>query len=130
VVGEGEAEQVRAVVESAGRDGSSPEACAVQAVRLAVRPCDVMPRAGGRDDSVGGDGTVRVWDWRAPRTPPTIVRTLQGYINGIAFAGDGRHLASAGGDGTVRVWDCQRCGDIKDVLKVARARMPREITPG
>jgi WD40 repeat protein len=54
--------------------------------------------------SAGEDGTVRVWDWRARRTPPTVLRHTAS-VRGVAFAADGRHLASAGGDGTVRVWD-------------------------
>ena len=77
--------------------------------------------------SAGDDGTVRVWDWRAPRTAPTILRGHSGAVSAVAFASDGRHLASAGDDGTVRVWDCQRCGDIQRVLKLARDRSPREI---
>ena len=80
--------------------------------------------------SAGEDGTVRVWDWRAPRTPPTTLHTNHEGFFEVAFAGDGRHLASAGDDGTVRVWQCQRCGDIKDVLALARARLPREIRHG
>jgi WD40 repeat protein len=80
--------------------------------------------------STSGDETVQVWDWRAPGTPPTILHTHQGFVSGIAFAGDGHHLASAGNDGTVRVWQCQRCGNIKDVLALARARAPRETDHG
>jgi WD40 repeat protein len=45
----------------------------------------------------------------------------------VAFASDGRHLASASDDGTVRVWDCQSCGDIKQVLELARSRVPRVV---
>lgn len=68
--------------------------------------------------------TVRVWDWRAPRTPPTVLR---GAVNGVAFAADGHHLAGASDDKTVRVWECQRCGDVEHVLKLARTRLPYEI---
>jgi WD40 repeat protein len=80
--------------------------------------------------SAGDDGTVRVWDWRAPRIPATVLRGHHGSVYAVAFANDGRHLASAGDDGTVRVWDCQRCGDVKAVLMLARARLPREISDG
>jgi WD40 repeat protein len=55
--------------------------------------------------SAGADGTVRVWDWRVPRTPATILRSGRESVLGVAFERDGRHLASAGIDGTVRVWD-------------------------
>jgi WD40 repeat protein len=69
---------------------------------------------------------VRVWDWRAPSTPATVLPTHQDRVLRVAFASDGRHLASAGDDATVRVWDCQSCGDMKQVLELARSRVPRE----
>jgi hypothetical protein len=42
---------------------------------------------------------VRVWDWRAPRTAPTVLRH-GAWVNDVAFAGDGRHVARAGEDRT------------------------------
>lgn len=79
--------------------------------------------------SASDDGTVRIWDWRALRTTPTVLRGHRRTVSSVAFTGDGRHLVSAGNDQTVRVWDCDRCGPIKDVLRLARARLPRDIRP-
>jgi WD40 repeat protein len=55
--------------------------------------------------SAGDDGTVRVYDWRAPAAPPTILRTGDYSVHAVAFAPDGHHLASAGLDGTVHVYN-------------------------
>jgi WD40 repeat protein len=82
---------------------------------------------GGYLASGGADGTVRVWDWRMPHIPATVLRGHQGLVSAVVFTDDGRHLASAGRDGTIRIWECERCGDIKEVLSLARARVRREI---
>jgi WD40 repeat protein len=80
--------------------------------------------------SAGNDGTVRVWDWHAPRIPPTISRANQKPVFAVAFADDGYHLASAGSDKAVRVSECQGCSDIDDVLKLAATRLPHVFGPG
>ncbi len=55
--------------------------------------------------SAADDGTVRIFDWRAPHARPIVLRTGQRYVNGVTFAGDHRHLAGAGDDGTIRLYD-------------------------
>ncbi|MEJ3744595.1 helix-turn-helix domain-containing protein [Actinomycetes bacterium KLBMP 9797] len=62
---------------------------------------------GQRVASAGGDGTVRIWD-RTGRQPPRVLR-VTGEVLGVAFSGDGRHLA-ASGTGAIWVWDASGTG--------------------
>ncbi|MGH2969087.1 MAG: WD40 repeat domain-containing protein, partial [Solirubrobacteraceae bacterium] len=79
--------------------------------------------------SAGEDRTVRVWDW-ATRTEKVRMEGHEGAANDAAFSLDGRLVVSAGDDRTVRVWDCEACGPIKEVLRLARTRVTRRLSPG
>jgi len=71
--------------------------------------------AGGRRLAVSSTDGLRIWDRRSPRTPPIVVGDHVD-MNGVAFARDGRHLATAGDDWTVRVWDRRAPGARPTVL--------------
>jgi WD40 repeat protein/tRNA A-37 threonylcarbamoyl transferase component Bud32 len=54
---------------------------------------------GGRLASTGNENTVRIWD----AASGTIIRTLAGHVERLAFSPDGQYLASASA-GSVKVW--------------------------
>jgi len=52
----------------------------------------------------------------------------RGAVHSAAFSPDGRNVVSAGG-GIVRISPCEVCGSLDAVLKLARTRAARELTP-
>jgi WD40 repeat protein/tRNA A-37 threonylcarbamoyl transferase component Bud32 len=70
--------------------------------------------------SVSEDQTARVWDAESGKELHTLTGH-QGPVIFAAFSPDGKRVATAGADGA-RIWEL-------DLLAVAAARRPRELTP-
>jgi WD40 repeat protein/DNA-binding SARP family transcriptional activator len=83
--------------------------------------------AGDRVVSSGQDGTVRVWSSRGGEALVTLLQH-RGPARSAQFSPDGRNVVSAGG-GIVRVTPCEVCGTLRAVLRLARTRAERELSP-
>ncbi|HET8950384.1 MAG TPA: BTAD domain-containing putative transcriptional regulator [Solirubrobacteraceae bacterium] len=83
--------------------------------------------SGDRVVSGGRDGTVRIWDSRGGEALVVLFRH-QGAVLSASFSPDGRNVVSSGA-GIVRVSPCEVCGSLGEVLKLARTRAARELTP-
>jgi WD40 repeat protein len=106
-------EAIRATRES----GEPAEPAAVQALQDGLSTIGGYPLA-ARDNTINTlafrpdgrlvtgsrDGTVRVWDYSNPATPPLVLQGHKASISHIAFAPDGR-LVTVSSDKTARVWD-------------------------
>ncbi len=77
--------------------------------------------------SSGGDGVIRVWDWTR-RLELLELRRQRGAVRMASFTPDGTGVVSTGADGAFRVWKCDVCGSIKDVLSLANARAPAQLS--
>jgi WD40 repeat protein/DNA-binding SARP family transcriptional activator len=82
---------------------------------------------GRRVVSAGQDGTVRVWSAEGGETLVVLFRH-EGPATSAEFSSDGRRVVSAG-DGVVRISTCEVCGPLSAVLRLARTRAERELSP-
>ena len=83
---------------------------------------------GQRVVSAGKDGTVRVWSAEGGETLVVLFRH-EGTATSAEFSSDGRRVVSAGEAGVVRVSTCEVCGPLSAVLRLARTRAERELSP-
>ena len=73
----------------------------------------------------GADGTVRVWEvdgdsWRSKVFP--LFPLNSGWVHGVAFTPEGRHLITANPDGTAGVLRLGRPGEVFRVGQERNAR--------
>jgi WD40 repeat protein len=76
---------------------------------------------GGRVVTASDDETARLWETATGAEVYTL-RGHNGAVHDACFSPDGRSVATASADGTSRLWRTE-------LLPVARARKPRELTP-
>jgi WD40 repeat protein len=50
-------------------------------------------------------------------------------VAAVDFSPDGSSIVSSGVDRSVRIWRCEVCAPIDEVLRLARSRVLRELTP-
>jgi WD40 repeat protein len=69
-----------------------------------------------------------IWDLGSQR-PLVQLFGHQGRVGPVDFSPDGSSIVSGGEDRTLRIWRCEVCAPVDDVLRLARARVLRELTP-
>jgi WD40 repeat protein len=66
--------------------------------------------------SADANGTLRLWDLKAPGIAPMELSGHGAVVMSMAFSSDGRWLASGSDDGTVRLWDMDKPGIVPILL--------------
>jgi WD40 repeat protein len=76
---------------------------------------------------VSADGSAHVWDTVTGRPRATLLG--QGAeIPFVSFLGE-RSIAMTSSDGSVRIFDCALCAPLDELVRLARARTTRSLTP-
>jgi WD40 repeat protein len=75
------------------------------------------------------DGALRVWDVETRRIV-SVLPSGGGSVLDAELDPSGRRLAAATSDGRVLLFTCRLCGSSGELLRLARERNPRELTPG
>ncbi len=125
-------------------DGSVVATASGPTVRLwSVPDGDLLSTLRGHTDFVTGivfssDGRLLVsasWDrtarvWEVPSgTLSTVLRGQNGRLNDATFSPDGRLLVTTSEDGTAKVWPVESFLPYRDLVRLAGARVTRELTP-
>jgi WD40 repeat protein/class 3 adenylate cyclase len=102
------------------------------------RPVAELPHAGPVFDvsfspdrrflvTASGDAPT-IWDLESLRPLVQLFGHTGGVIT-IDFSPDGSSILSGGEDRSIRIWRCEVCAPIEQVLRLARSRVLRELTP-
>lgn len=71
---------------------------------------------------------LTIWDMASGRRLAELPGH-EGPVVTVDFSPDGSMIASGGDDGTIRVQRCEVCAPIDELLRLARERVTRELTP-
>jgi WD40 repeat protein len=88
----------------------------------------VFTSDGRRLLSTSNDGTLRLWDARGGEALAELSFREDDQLWDVALSRDGR-IATLGKGEVVRVFSCDVCGSFEQVLALARARAPRQLSP-
>ena len=83
---------------------------------------DAAFSADGRWVVTAGPAAAGVWDPHTGR-PLLFVNGHDRPLTAIALSPDGWKIAAGGAEGTVKTYDCRLCGNIDDLVAVARQRL-------
>jgi WD40 repeat protein len=82
----------------------------------------------GRFLVTASSNTPTIWDMESQRALGQLVGHEAAVIP-VDFSSDGSSIVSAGEDRTIRIWRCEVCAPTDEILRLARARVVRELTP-
>jgi WD40 repeat protein/class 3 adenylate cyclase len=77
--------------------------------------------------TASGDAPT-IWDLESQRPLVQLFGHKGGVIT-VDFSPDGSSILSGGEDRSIRIWRCEVCAPIEEVLRLARSRVLRELTP-